>query len=61
CLTKYLGIYDRFKSELKRYSIKWNTSNGLNVFMRLFRNDRHDVIDWYKNALGVLDENEELY
>lgn len=29
--------------------------------MRLFRNDRHDVIDWYKNALGVLDENEELY
>ena len=61
CLTKYLGIYDQFKSELKRYSIKWNVSSGLNVFMRLFNNNRHDIIDWYRQASNILKGSERLY
>ena len=61
CLSKYLGCYLEFKEKLKQYGIKWVRPDCFSSFMRIMNNNHKDLIEWYKKACNILNENEKLY
>jgi hypothetical protein len=61
CLSKYVGIYIEFKEKLKQYGIKWVRPDSFDSFIRIVNNNHNDLIEWYKNAYSILDDNERLY
>lgn len=54
-LAKYLGKYDEYKSKLSNCGIKWERSNGLRAFLRIFNASNNDIIKWYKEAREKLE------
>jgi hypothetical protein len=60
CLSKYIGCYVQFKEKLKQYGIKWVRPDCFSSFMRIMNNNHKDLIEWYKKAYSILDENEKL-
>jgi intergrase/recombinase len=47
CLSKYLGCYEEYKQQLKRYGIKWATSNtSFSGFLSIF-SKKHDTLPDY--------------
>ena len=60
-LSKYLGINQEFKAQLKSYGIKLFRADALGSFMRLYNNPSSDLMEWYAKALAVLRPNEQLY
>jgi intergrase/recombinase len=61
-LSKYLGQYESFKSQLKNHGIKWvTTDNSFNSFLAIVNNQHSTLGKWYKDAMTVLPENEKLY
>jgi hypothetical protein len=60
-LSKYLGINQEFKAQLKSYGIKLFRADALGSFMRLYNNPSSDLMDWYNKALSVLRPNEQLF
>jgi intergrase/recombinase len=61
CLSKYIGCHVQFKEKLKQYGIKWMRPDCFSSFMRIMNNNHKDLIEWYKRAYSILDENEKLY
>lgn len=60
-LSKYLGIYEQFKSRLKDYGIKIARPNGFSSFLRILNASNSDVLKWYSDSLKILRPNEQLY
>jgi intergrase/recombinase len=61
-LSKYLGEYESFKSQLKNHGIKWvTTDNSFNSFLAIVNNQHSTLGQWYKDAMTVLPDNEKLY
>jgi len=60
-LSKFRGNYSEFKAKLSEYGIKWERSNGLRAFLRIFSATNNDVLKWYREANSNLRENEALY
>jgi len=61
-LSKYLGGYESFKSQLKNHGIKWvTTDNSFNSFLAIVNNQHSTLGNWYKSAMDVLPDNEKLY
>jgi len=61
CLTKYLGTYLEYKEKLKQHGVKWTRPDSFDSFVRIMNNNHSDLLEWYKNAYGILDDNEKLY
>jgi hypothetical protein len=61
CLSKHLGYYLQFKETLKQYGIRWVRPDSFESFVKIMNNNHGDLIDWYKRACSILDENERLY
>ena len=61
CLSKYLGKYLEFKDSLKQYGIKWLKPDSFDSFINIFQNNSDSLIQWYKDAANILNENEKLY
>jgi intergrase/recombinase len=51
----------QFKEKIKQYGIKWERPDCFSSFMRIMNNNHRDLIEWYKKASRILDENEKLY
>jgi intergrase/recombinase len=60
-LAKYLGQYEEYKTKLSNCGVKWERSNGLGAFLRIFNASNNDVIKWYHKARSKLRENEALF
>jgi intergrase/recombinase len=61
-LSKYLGRYQSFKTQLKNHGIKWvSTDNSFNSFLAIVNNNHSNLGEWYSKALEVLNDNEKLY
>jgi hypothetical protein len=60
-LAKYLGKYEEYKTKLSNCGIKWERSNGLGAFLRIFNASNNDIMKWYNQALSKLRENEQLF
>lgn len=61
-LSRYLGTYDTFMSELKRHGVSRFKPDAIQSFTRIFNSDAHKGLgDWYKQATELVNENEKLY
>ena len=61
-LSKYLGEYESFKSQLKNHGVKWATAdNSFNSFLRIVNNNHSNLGEWYAKALEALRDNEKLW
>ena len=60
-LSKYLGIYEEFRSRLKRYGIKLKRPDSFTSFLRILNSNNNDILDYYNKAINILRSNEKLY
>ncbi|MEM3828410.1 MAG: integrase [Conexivisphaerales archaeon] len=60
-LSKYLGIYNEFKSRLQQYGIKSPRQDALKSFLRILNTSNSDILEWFVNAYNVVRDNEKLY
>jgi hypothetical protein len=61
CLSKYLGKYLEFKDKIKQYGIKWISTSSFDSFINIFNNNQDSLLNWYRDAVKVLNDNEKLY
>jgi intergrase/recombinase len=61
-LSKYLGTYETYKAKLRNNGVKWaNTDDSFNSFLRIVNNNHNSLHLWYKDAYGLLRDNEKLF
>jgi intergrase/recombinase len=60
-LSKFLGNATQFKKKLDEYGIKIARPDSLASFLRLFNANGNDTIQWYKEAMTILRDNEALF
>ena len=60
-LSKFRGSYSEFKVKLSEFGIKWERSNGLRAFLRIFNASNNNVMKWYREAQSNLRVNEVLF
>ena len=60
-ISKYLGTYIEFKESLKQYGIKWISTTSFDSFINIFNNNQDSLLNWYRDAVKVLNDNERLY
>jgi hypothetical protein len=61
-LSKYLGTYEFFKKSMRVHGIKRVKADPVQAFTRIFNSKVHKGLgEWYKDAVAVLKENEQLY
>jgi intergrase/recombinase len=60
-LSKFRGNYLEFKAKLAKHGFKWERTNGLRAFLRIFNATNNEVMKWYNEARSNLRENEALY
>ncbi|MDH5788900.1 MAG: hypothetical protein OEZ40_11475, partial [Candidatus Bathyarchaeota archaeon] len=60
-LSKYLGVYDSFKSRLKNYGIRLSTPNTFSAFLRIMNGNSSDILKWYNEAKPILRDNERVF
>jgi intergrase/recombinase len=60
-LSKYLGIHQDFKKDLKNYGVKLFSPDAFSSFMRVYTNSNSDIDKWVAKACEVLRPNERTY
>jgi intergrase/recombinase len=60
-LSKFLGVSQEFKTQLKSYGIKLFQEDALSSFIRLYNNKNSNLNEWYTKAQTVLRPNEHLF
>jgi intergrase/recombinase len=60
-LSKFLGVYQEWKDNVKNAGLKWSRIDSLDSFLRIINNNHGDLLEWYRKACNVLDENEKVY
>ena len=61
-LSRFLGTYNSFIAAMKAHGIKRVRPDPVQAFTRIFNSNAHKGLDeWYRNAMTVLKENEQLY
>ena len=55
--SKFHGFYLEFKDKVKAYGIKWSQSSSVDSFFRILNNQNNDVLQWYRTATKVLDND----
>ena len=48
-LSKYLGVYEKFKRKIKSYGIKWEKQSALDSFLRMVR-VKEGLMDWVREC-----------
>ena len=59
-LSKYLGIYELFKTRISNFGIKWEKQNSFESFLRIM-NTKEGLTEWIKECIKVLDENKSTF
>ena len=59
-LSKFLGVYEEFRAKVKNYGIKWSYQNSVDSFLRMVK-ARDGLIDWVKDCIELLDENQATF
>jgi hypothetical protein len=61
-LSKYLGIYESYKSKLKSYGIRWtNEDTAFKGFLSIFSKNHDNLPQYIKEVMPALSENERLF
>ena len=61
-LSRFLGTYDTFMTELKRHGVKRYKPDAIQSFTRIFNSEAHKGLgEWYKEATALLNDCEKLY
>ena len=61
-LSRFLGTYDTFMSELKRHGVSRYKPDAIQSFTRIFNSEAHKGLgEWYRQATTLANENEKLY
>jgi len=60
-LSKYLGIYEEFRSKLKQYGVKWTKQSSFNSFLRILNSSNNDVLEWLREAGRALNPSERIF
>jgi intergrase/recombinase len=59
-LSKYLGVYEEFKRDLKNHGIKLKQPDALSAFTRLYTNHNNDLGEWLTKVKEILRPEEIL-
>jgi intergrase/recombinase len=59
-LSKFLGVYEEFRAKMKSYGVKWSYQNSVDSFLRMIK-ARDGLIDWVKDCIEVLDEDQATF
>jgi intergrase/recombinase len=59
-LSKYLGVYENFRSKLKNHGIKTKNQDSFTSFLRILNvnNNSNNILEWYKTAISNVRNNE---
>jgi len=61
-LSRFLGIYDSFMTELKTHGVKRYKPDAIQSFTRIFNSEAHKGLgEWYREATALLNESEKFY
>jgi intergrase/recombinase len=60
-LSKFKGTYTQWKTMMAEHGIKWERSNGLRAFLRIFNASNNDILKWYNEARSKLKDSEALF
>jgi hypothetical protein len=60
-LSKYLGIYNDFTIAFKNHGIKWTNGDSFKAFLSIINNHNNTVLEWFRSAYKILNDNERLY
>jgi len=60
-LSRYLGRYEDFSKDLKRYGVKWITQDSFKSFLSIVNNNHSDLIQWFKDCERVFPDNEKVF
>jgi intergrase/recombinase len=61
-LSRFLGTYDSFMSELKCHGVKRYKPDAIQSFTRIFNGEAHKGLgEWYRRVMSLVNENEKLY
>jgi hypothetical protein len=56
-LSKFMGVYDRWQTLIKRFQLKWPNKEAYAVFNEIFNNPKESyssMLDWVKNSINNL-------
>jgi len=53
-LSKFLGLYDEWKSLLRKYGLKWNSRSSLEAFISILNFNIEDVETWLMDVVQKL-------
>jgi len=59
-LSKFLGVYEEFRTKVKNYGIKWSYQNSVDSFLRIIR-AKDGLVDWVKDCMGILDDGQATF
>ena len=53
-LSKFLGLYDRWKLMLKKYSLKWAERNSTDTFNKIIKSNENldTYLSWIKSFIN---------
>jgi intergrase/recombinase len=61
-LSRFLGTYDIFMTDLKRHGIRRYKPDAIQSFTRIFNCEAHKGLgEWYRQVIALVNENEKLY
>jgi intergrase/recombinase len=60
-LSKFLGIYQQWKECIKNIGLKWAKEDTFGSFIRIMNNNHSDLLEWYRKASNILNDDEKLY
>ena len=54
-LSKFCGCYDYWRSLIKRYNLRWSSSDSLNVFQNIVNETGYtEMLNWLKDTISKL-------
>jgi Archaeal phage integrase len=57
-LSKFCGCYDYWRSLIRRYNLRWTTSDSLKVFQNIVSETSYsEMLNWLKDTLSKLPES----
>lgn len=60
-LSKYLGVHEQFKQNLKNHGVKPAKHNATKSFLRILKASNSNILAWYKKAYSNVREHEKTY
>ncbi|MCK4434646.1 hypothetical protein KAU92_04075 [Candidatus Bathyarchaeota archaeon] len=60
-MSKYLGVHEQFKQNLKNHGVKPAKHDAIKSFLRILKASNSNILEWYKKAYNNVREHEKTY